>query len=411
MANVRAIARNAGVSISTVSRVLNNAPGVSEAARAAVLAHANRAGYVPAVGRRSTSNVALVYTAGASLDSPFDAALVNGIFAGLDGSGADLLILDVRRSRQSGESLTQMLLRKGVAAALLRTTTASQDLCRELVAEGVPAVVVGSRPDIAGASYIHSDSRPASREAVEHLLALGHRRIVVGTHLVDDSDHEDRIAGWREALAVAGLPAEDRSILRATADRDGGVQVVRRLAAMNPRPTAVFLADPLMAVGALEEARRSGLRVPEDLSVAGFDDGDLRHALVPRLTAVCQDTVGLGRTAAAMLVGMIKSPPATTRERPSARRAPLQRVLHCRFEIHDSTGRAPTDGVVGTLVKTAASKPSFKIPAGGHGPDTTPTDGAVHRNGGSGDNGRDTPDRRQRRPAIPPVSRSKRSPR
>lgn len=326
MSNVRAIAREAGVSISTVSRVLNNATGVSEQARDAVLAAVNRTGYVPEIGRRSASNVALVYTAGASLDSPFDAALVNGVYAGLDGSEADLLILDAVRSRQPGETLTQMLVRKGVQGALLRVTSASQEVCGEVAAEGFAAVVVGSRPDDARLNCIHSDSRSASREAVEYLIGLGHRRIAFGTHVVDDSDHTDRLTGYQEALEAAGVPFDEALALRAPFDRAGGVQVVRRIAAMSPRPTAVFLADPLMAVGALAETRRLGLRVPQDLSVVGFDDGELRHALVPYLTSVCQDTVGLGRAAARLLEDVIAR----------KHKRPRREARRCWFEVHES---------------------------------------------------------------------------
>lgn len=333
MTNVRAIAREAGVSISTVSRVLNNAPGVSEESRDAVLAVVNRTGYVPEVGRRSASNVALVYTAGASLDSPFDAALISGVYAGLDGSEADLLILDAARSRRAEETLAQMLVRKGAQGALLRVTSESQGLCAEVADEGFAAVIVGSRPDDARLNCIYSDSRAASREAVGHLLGLGHRRVAFGTHVVDDSDHTDRLTGYRQALAEAGVPFDESLVIRAPFDRAGGVQVVRRAAATSPRPTAVFLADPLMAVGALDEARRLGLRVPQQLSVVGFDDGELRHALVPHLTAVCQDTVGLGRAAAALLLDVIARKDPTPRH--TARR--------CWFEVHESAAPPPTE--------------------------------------------------------------------
>ncbi len=330
MTNVRSIAREAGVSISTVSRVLNNAPGVSVESRNAVLAVVNRTGYVPEVGRRLASNFALVYTAGASLDSPFDAGLVIGIFAGLNGSEADLLILDAARSRRADETLTQMLVRKGAQGALLRVTSESQDLCAEVADEGFAAVVVGSRPDDARLNCIYSDSRPAGREAVAYLLGLGHRRVAFGTHVVDDSDHADRLTGYREAVEAAGVPFNESLVIRAPFDRAGGAQVVRRVAAMNPRPTAVFLADPLMAVGALAEARRLGLRVPDDLSVVGFDDGELRHALVPYLTAVCQDTVALGRAAAALLFDVI------ARTHPE----PRHTARRCWFEVHESTAEA-----------------------------------------------------------------------
>ena len=331
MTNIRAVAKQAGVSIATVSRVLNNTPGVGEKVREAVLAAVNRAGYSPEIGRRSTSNVALLYTAEVTLDSPFDAALVDGVFSGLDGSGADLLLLGARRSRRPGESLTQMLVRKGVQGALLRTTTESQALCREAAAEGVAVVVVGSRPDDPGLHCIHSDSGPASREAVEHLLALGHRRIAFGAHVVDDSDHADRLAGYRAALAGRGVASDDGLVVRATADRAGGVQVVRRIAATAPRPTAVYLADPLMTIGALQEARRLGLRVPDELSIIGFDDGELRHALAPRPSAVCQDAVVLGRKAAAMLLDVLADRP----------QPPRREVLPCWFEIHETTSPCP----------------------------------------------------------------------
>lgn len=326
MSNVRAIAREAGVSISTVSRVLNGATGVGAEARDAVLAAVNRTGYVPEVGRRSASNVALVYTAGVSLDSPFDAALVNGVYAGLDGSDADLLILDAGRTRQPGETLTQMLVRKGAQGALLRVTTKSQGVCAEVADEGFAAVVVGSRPDDVRLNCLYSDSRSASREAVAYLVGLGHRRVAFGTHVVDDSDHADRLTGYREALGAAGVPFDESLVVRAPFDRAGGVQAVRRAAAMNPRPTALFLADPLMAVGALAEARRLGLRVPDELSVVGFDDGELRHALVPHLTAVCQDTVGLGKAAAGLLLDVIAR----------KHKKPRREARRCWFEVHES---------------------------------------------------------------------------
>jgi DNA-binding LacI/PurR family transcriptional regulator len=326
VSNIRAIAREAGVSIATVSRVLNNLPGVSEASRDAVLDAVQRTGYVPEVGRRSTSNIALVYTAEVSLGSPFDAALVNGIFAGLDGSGADLLVLSVRRSRQPGETVTQMLVRKGAQGALLRATAASQGLCQEAAAEGAAILVVGSRAP-AEVSCIYSDSRTGSREAIDHLLDLGHRRVAFGTHRIMDSDHVDRLEGSREALAARGVPWEESRVIHTTADRAGGAQVVRRVALMTPRPTAIYLADPLMVIGAYEEARTVGLEVPRDLSIIGFDDGELRHAVSPRLTAVCQDTIGLGRAAATLLLDRIARRPGK----------PQQEARRCWFEIHEST--------------------------------------------------------------------------
>ncbi len=332
MTNIRTIAQRAGVSISTVSRVMNNVAGVSDTSRQAVLAAVNAAGYLPEIGRRSTSNIALVYTSAVTLDSPFDAALLSGIYGGLAGSGDDLLLLDAQRSREPGESMTQLLVRKGVRGALLRVTTDSASMAEQIHAEGFPAVVVGSRLDTPGLPCVYSDSRGASREAIEHLIGLGHRRIAIATHVVDDSDHADRLASYRQTLAAHELPYDERCSLRVVANRAGGEQVIRRILSMKPRPTAVYLTDPLTAVGALCEARRRDVRVPQDLSIVGFDDDELRHALVPQLTAVCQNTPEVGRLAVALLQRRLSAAPSQQLK---------HEVLRCWLDIHESTCAAP----------------------------------------------------------------------
>jgi DNA-binding LacI/PurR family transcriptional regulator len=346
MANIRDIAKQAGVSITTVSRVLNNLPGVSESARQAVMTAVNEAGYVPEVGRRCISNFALLYTDVPTLDSPFDSALLVGMYEGLQTTNCDLMLLDAHRSRQRKETYSHMFLRKGVQGALVRTTTSSQAICQEIAREGFPMVAVGYRFEGSDVNCIYSDSREASNKAVEHLIALGHRRIAVCIHLVDDSDHADRVAAYRQGLESHGIPFDERLIIRVEANRDGGVQAIRRIVTMNPRPTALFLSDPLISVGVLDEARRVGLRVPEDISVVGFDDAELRHCLVPQLTAVCQNTKSLGREAVSMLSHIISDPTGE---------APVTKSLRCWLELHDST----------TACASAASAepPVFSSPA------------------------------------------------
>lgn len=354
MANIRDIAKQAGVSITTVSRVLNNLPGVREASRKAVMAAVNKAGYVPEIGRRSTSNIALFYTDAPSLDSPFDAALLVGIYEGLETLGCELMILDARRSRRPGESFSHLFLRKGVQGALVRTTTSSQTICREIAGEGFPMVVVGYRFEEPPVRCIYSDSREASGKASEHLIGLGHRRIAVCIHLVEDSDHIDRVAAYRQALEAHGIPFDDRLVIRVSANRDGGVQAVRRIAMMSQRPTALFLTDPLTSVGVLGEARRLGLRVPEELSLVGFDDAELRHCLVPQLTAVCQNSKALGEQAVAMLAQVIARPTGT---------APATKALRCWLDLHESTAACPASGTESCLGPEAEARPAKGIHA------------------------------------------------
>ncbi len=334
MANVRLIAQRAGVSITTVSRVLNNHPQVSEEVRRRVLTVSNKAGYQPQVGRKSTTSIAFVYTGEPSLGSPFDAALMYGMSTGMEEHDYDLMVLDARRARQVGETYSQMFMRKGIRGAVLRTTAQTRGVCEAICQEGFPAVVLGDRFDDPRVNFIYSESRPSSREAVEHLVGLGHRQIALCVNIIDDSDHADRLAGYRESLAEHGIELDERLILRVPANREGGVQALRRMQTMASRPTAIFLTDPATAFGAVSEARNLGMRIPEDLSVVGFDDTDVRFTVYPELTAVCQDAAAMGREAFAALNSMLDKEAGVKSVRKS---------LRTWLEIHGSTGTARQD--------------------------------------------------------------------
>jgi DNA-binding LacI/PurR family transcriptional regulator len=334
MSSVREIASRVGVSVATVSRVINNDPRVSEAMRDRVLKAANQTRYVPKVGSRSTMNIALLYTDEPTLDSPFDSALLQGMGERMDEFGFDLMILRGSRTRHPSETYTQMLMRKGVRGAVLRTNSRTRDACEEVATEGFPAVVVGDRFDNPKVRFVSSDSRAGSREAIAHLLKLGHRRIAISTNIVDDSDHADRVLGYGDAFSALGLPVDPEFIVRTPATRPGGKQIIRRLMAGDRCPTAVYLADPMAAVGAMHELIDMGLKVPTDVSVIGFDDGELRHLMQPTMTAVCQDAREIGREAFAMLHSIIDG---------NGKHSSQRRILPTILEIHGSTALAPRE--------------------------------------------------------------------
>jgi len=331
MPTVRQIAKDAGVSIGTVSRVLNNSPRVSDNARDKVLAVANRAGYVANVGRRSTSNVALLYTGKPSLGSPYDAAIMEGMSVGLDRAGYDLIVLAASRARSRGETLSQMLIRKGVRGAIVRTTTETREAVRDLADERFPFVVIADEFGDPAIRCLTTHVDDACRRAIEHLVHLGHRKIAITLNLLDDHDHAVRLNIWRETLAAHGLDPADRLIHRVWGFRDAGAVALRQMVAIPDGPTAVFCTDPLVGVGMCHEAQRLGVSIPGDLSILGFDDGDQRFSTYPRLSAVCQDAEALGRAAFATLERRFRQPS----------NAPDIPAPECWFEPHDSTGPPP----------------------------------------------------------------------
>lgn len=357
MASVRQIAKDAQVSIATVSRVLNNDPNVGDTTRQRVMGVVNRAGYVRRVGKRTVAEgIALAYAGPTSIGSPFDQTLLGGIgravdhSAGntIDGFGNDLLIISLRRALRPNESPTQLFLRKGIKAAILRTTDEAKQLCEQIALEQFPSVVVGQRFDEdSPVSFVDAESREASREAVRHLIELGHRRIAVAANVHDDTDHRDRIAGWRDAMTEAGLPSDDRLIYRMWASLESGMQLIRRIQATpcDRRPTAMYVADPLPGFGALRAALELGLRVPGDLSLVGFDDGQQRLLMYPTMSAVCQDTVGLGKAAVELLrrrmaAGVRRRDAAAD---PAGPARPLRQTVPTTFEVGATTGAPDPD--------------------------------------------------------------------
>lgn len=147
MSSVRAIARIVGVSPATVSRAINNHPTVAPEVRQRVLEAINRAGYMPTVGKRATTNIAFLYTGASSLGSPYDAAVMQGMADRMDDLGFDLIILNTGRALLPGESFTQMFHRKSVRGAVIRTDNRTRHLVGAIAEEGFPSVVIGDRFD------------------------------------------------------------------------------------------------------------------------------------------------------------------------------------------------------------------------------------------------------------------------
>jgi len=335
MASVRDIARKAGVSPTTVSRVLNNYPKVSDDARKKVLEAMNAYAYAPAMGKLPTNNVAYIFTDSTTLGSPYDSGILAGLTNGLESNQLDLLVLNAMTCRHPNETFTDVFRRKGVCGAIVRTTFSSQALCRQILDSAPPVVVVGDQIEGYEDRCVDVDSRSASRDATEHLIELGHRRIGFVNNVVDDKDHEDRFGGYSDALDAAGIDMDPKQVFRVPATRQGGEQFARRLSVMSSPPTALFLADPAPCVGLLTEARKLGMQVPGDLSVVGFDDAEARFSICPTLTAVCQDAFRLGEEAlhrlSARILDPVSSPPAP------------EQPLRAWFEVNESTAACRGD--------------------------------------------------------------------
>ncbi len=327
MASVREIAEAAGFSITTVSRVLNNDPSVNSKTRKNILAIANRTGYVANVGKRATNLLGFCYTGSRTLSHPFDAAVLEGLARGASELHFDVMLLNLRRDKRPEETYTQFFMRKGVRGAVIRTMHDTRDICIEIAKEGFPTMVISERFDEDFISCIDCDSKPDSIRAVEYLIRLGHRRIAFAMHNMPDRDHMDRLEGYHTALAAADVPLDESLVLRLPYTLTGGASVMQILMGRTDPPTAIYFADPMLAVGAFKQAQEMGIRIPEDVSIIGFDDTNIRHSVHPTMTSICQDAGTLGLEAARQLATILTVPGNRC----------YQGTVPTFFEVHEST--------------------------------------------------------------------------
>ncbi len=331
MASIRDVAKHAGVSIATVSRVLNGHQSVAPQLRRKVLASATHCDYSPAVGLRTQKIIALIYTGPFTPASPYDSACIDGMVDAMRASEFDLALIDLHRDKARDESYRQFFARKGLCGAILRCTVAERRLVMEMAEEQLPLVVLGDHFEPAQLPFVYSNSASASREAVEHLLSLGHQRIAFAACEREDGDHRDRFEAYRAALDQRGL-WNPELVGRIPPQRLDGARLVRNLMGMPNRPTAVFIADPLVAVGAINEAHKMGVKVPEELSIVGFDDTETRSLIYPKMTAVCQDSRLLGKIAFQHVAGLATG---------AANGALADNEHAAWLEIHETTAPPP----------------------------------------------------------------------
>jgi len=337
MVTVRQIASSLGVSAATVSRSLNGSPQISEEVKARVLREARRVGY----GRnRSRTKNPLTHTLGIAFLNEdawpqyggYDTLIWTGFCNGAQSRRSGVTLVDLNQRGQS-ESYRALLTRLGVHGLVLRVDDNSHATANEIAADGVDLVVVADRYDEPEVNYVYCESKDSSREAVEHLIQLGHKRIGFCCNNIMDRDHIDRYEGYREALKRAGLETEPSLQLKGPANVEGGVTAVNRFLSLTDPPTALFFADPDMSIGALRRAQEMSVRVPDELSIVGFDDEMSRRMTYPIYTSVCQNATELGYQAARWLARPLN-------DNPSQRDA-LRLALHAFVEVNHSTAPPP----------------------------------------------------------------------
>lgn len=310
------VARRAGVSAATVSRVLNGNYPVAGRTRDRVLRAVSELDYVVNAHARSlagrTSDMVGVLVN--DVADPFFGLIAAGVQAEV--SAAELLTVIASTGGNPDEELryVELLMRQRAEAIVLVGGQAGgaehaarlAALVQRAGAAGTRVVLCG-RPPLPGASAVEIDNRRGAAGLTRHLLAFGHRHIAYLTGPSGNTTTEARLAGHRDALAAAGVA--EGPLAEGTFTRDGGRRAATAILAMADRPTAIVAANDLAAAGVLAAAREAGIAVPADVSVAGFDDLPISRDAMPTLTTVRVPLDELGRRAGRIAAGQSASEP------------------------------------------------------------------------------------------------------
>lgn len=292
---VKDLARAAGVSVATISRVLNNKGPVNAATRERVLALAAELHYVPHGAARSlvTTKTSTIGVLLPDIYGEFFSELIRGIDLAARRHGYHLLVSGSHSDRAEAAAVLQAT-RGRVDGLIVMSPEIDGEILRATLPSSLPIVLLNSPSRDEAYDSIRIDNYGGAFAMVRHLVEVGHRRIAHVGGPAGNHDARERLRGYREALTALG--AECDSSLEVVADfsEAGGYQAGRQLLALSPRPQAVFAANDAMAIGVLCAFLEAGVRVPEDIALAGFDDIPIARYIAPPLTSVqvSIDTLG-----------------------------------------------------------------------------------------------------------------------
>jgi len=336
---IKDVAREAGVSVASVSRALNGQDTVTEDTRRHILAVAARLRYLPHAAARSLST-RRTQTVGALLPDiygEFFSELIRGIDRAARRRGLHLLVSSSHGDAEEAAAALRSMQGR-VDGVLIMSPYVDAGLLEANLPAALPVVLLNTPEAGHPHPSLSFDNRAGALAMMEHLVACGHRRIAFITGPVANIDAQDRLRGYREAM-VQLLPGVAEWILPGDFSEESGLRAARELLSASERPDAVFCANDMMAVGCLYAFKEGGLRVPHDIALAGFDDIPLARLVSPALSTVRVHIAEIGEQALERLAADIEQPdpkpPASSvkpelvvRSSSCAERAGVPRALH-----------------------------------------------------------------------------------
>ncbi len=307
---IRDVAKHAGVSHQTVSRVINNSERVTAETRARVTTAIAELGYRPSrlaqsLVTQKTRTVGLVV---ADITNPFFFEVARGVQDTALERGYNVFVCNTDDNPQGEKNVLDLLASQEVDGVIMATSSSSDEELMAFADNYKPFVIINREINHPKASIINVDICKGAKLAIKHLIERDHTQIGMLTHAGHDPDMVRRVIGYRETLSVHDIVPRDDWLVLAPPNLIGGYEATQDLLTQNPAITAIFTYNDLMAIGALRGCHDMGLRVPEDCAIIGFDDIKFSTMQMPSLSSIRYDKYGIGKTAMIRLIEIIEEP-------------------------------------------------------------------------------------------------------
>ena len=333
MTTIADVAAQAGVSIATVSRILNDTAVAAPDTKYRVLQAVQDLNYQPNQSarnlRRQRTGVILILTP--NMTNPFYASILQGIGDTAAGLGYAAFICNTSDDQKRSFTALDRLTRRQADGAIILSIDQDGHWLAPYAAD-FPVVQCAEYQPSAEAAHVSIDNYTASRDIMDYLLGLGHRRIAHISAANAYGSTSARLKGYDDALAAAGISPRPEYVTRGSADYSfaSGKRMAQQLLTLDEKPTAIYCISDTLALGAVVGAQEMGLRVPDDVTITGFDNISETEMIRPYLTTLAQPCYELGCTATQVLDDLI-----------GRRTTPLEKVLDHKLVVRESSGPAP----------------------------------------------------------------------
>jgi len=305
---IKDVARKAGVAHTTVSRALRGSPLISPGTTERVRLIAAEMGYQPSAAARSlkTNRSQVLGVIVSAIDDPFFSEILQGIDDVAQQSGYSLFIAASRRDLNHERAIVRTMREHRVDGVILCSTPFSAEQSKQLRSYDIPIVVINNQSAEDYRYSIYHDDLDGSRQIMKHLIGLGHDRIAYLGYARSGRTNLKRLTGYQEQMQAMRFTVREGYEFEAQAsDPAGGQSAVKHFLSLSPRPTAIFCYNDMLAIGVLRGLHEAGIRIPDDCSVAGFDNITLSTYTTPPLTTFDQPKRTIGAQAAQLVLGLL----------------------------------------------------------------------------------------------------------